>query len=193
MMNTKFFSLITSLLLLLLTDAAPVSENELLSHPLQKRITHCGLAYGSNIVTRDCERAVANVRAMASTVTNSEGYRVPELGVFNRINSDSRYRLPRRFAVGTCLIFVDVSDATASVNSAWSSVARGAQNVMRQCVQPFRFGGADISSGFNTVIMNEANVEPRMRERWQHCSQLIGIQERLDAYIECLARGVANS
>jgi len=182
-------------LLFWLSDAAPVADDQAFSHPLQKRAPDCDALYGSGIVLEDCRRALGAMRGLPPDTLNPQTGRVaPRLGAFNRFNPDGNYRLPQQFKAGTCTILVDMTDPAATVTSGWSFVSGGAYDTIMECVdQRSGIGGELNSLGFNTVVLNEQNLDPAIRQAKQHCISLIEMQHHMDSFSHCLLNELATS
>ncbi|KAI9875541.1 MAG: hypothetical protein M1830_008355 [Pleopsidium flavum] len=182
-------------LLFLLSDAAPVTDDQDFPHLLQKRAPGCAALYGSEIVLADCNEAYrALLRMPTATMNLHTGRLIPQLSAFSRFNTDSHYRLPQQFNVGSCTILVDMTEAAATVTSSWSLLSEGARSLIDDCVDKRnRIGGEVNLLGFNTVVLNERNLDPRIRQSKQRCINLIEMQGHMDGFTNCLLSELASS
>ncbi|MCJ1362208.1 hypothetical protein MMC16_001310 [Acarospora aff. strigata] len=168
-------------------SAAPVADNQTPSHILQKRRLTCSSFFGYYITADHCQAAIRLMRQM-TTSTIHPGTRaiIPQVGSFSRINPDGHYRLPQRFNVGSCTILLDVIDPDEAITSSWTLLSTGAEAILRQCVRINGRGGQFQTMGFQTVVVNEANLDVALHPPYQCCINLIHAHQTMDAQTQCL-------
>lgn len=185
MWNRMLFPLVTSLLVLL-SAAAPVSENPALSHALVKRATRCSSIWGHNIVPADCTRALETMRRLPQfKADGGEGILASPISDFSRSAQDSRFRMPQSITEGTCTIFIDLPSSLSELPAIRSIILFGAQRILDECVNAQRIGGVDDGIGFNTVIGSEQSLDPSMRHGWEACKAHINTTP-FDPHVQCL-------
>lgn len=173
MLKTLLFSLAGSFLVLLGT-AAPVDENQRPSHPIQARQLTCHAYFGMGIEASDCAWALEAMGRMPNTrIDPATGDTVITHGVFGRDASDARFRMPQRFAVGTCAIIVDMTNPEKSMVSTWDFAGFGAHDLATNCALRNGWGGLDNRYGFDTVLINPSTMSGETRALWDRCSLLI--------------------
>ena len=173
-------------LLVLLSAAAPVSENPASSHPLAKRATTCSAMWGYNIAPADCAAALHNMQSLPQFKADGwEGILPLPVSTFSRTATDSRFRLPQAFTVGSCTIFVDISSHMDRVVAIRASIPDGAQSLLERCVDGLRIGGADTRNNIETVIGNEQNLHGSLRAGWEACKRVVASLP-FDEHAQCL-------
>lgn len=174
-------------LLFVLSAAAPAADDHIKFPVLQKRDISCDVRYGQGILEQDCVEAMKQMQRMTpNAVHPGTGLPLPNMGGFGRLNPDARYRLPQRFSVGTCTILVDTIEPWLTLPSTWNILANNAKVVIDQCVHTHGTGGRFKAININTVIANEANIGPEIRDLWQYCMNTITMQQNQDGFIHCL-------
>lgn len=156
------------LLLLSLTAATPISQDESPSSPLHKRdVIGCFGAQGHHINPNDCRDALGQMRQHLAFSGPVSGPSEPIGGPFSRQPSDVRYLVPLFFRTPTCTIAVDLSDRTTSLRTFWSTKVVAAEAILNRCVAPQAIGCENhTSDGFLVMVVNEQNLSPDKRDIW---------------------------
>lgn len=173
MLKALLFPLTISLLALLGT-AAPVVDSQTLPHPFQTRPLDCSTFFGQGIQAADCAWVLEEIGRMpGTTIDRVTGDIVSTKGVFGRGVSDDRFRMPQRFAVGTCAIVVDLTDPYGTVASTWGFAAFGAHELVTNCALTAGTGGIDNRLGFDTLLLNPFDLNQATRDVWNRCGRII--------------------
>lgn len=193
MLKALLFPLTISLLAMLGT-AAPVVDSQTLPHPFQARPLDCNVFFGQGIQARDCAWALEEIGRMPGTIIDRvTGETITFKGVFGRGMSDARFRMPQRFAVGTCAIVVDLTDPYDTVASNWGFAALGAHELVTNCALTAGTGGIDNRLGFDTLLLNPFNLNQATRGVWDRCGRLIDDFGHLTDQLQmtqCISRDV---
>jgi len=165
MINTMKLSIIIPLLFLL-SDAAPLADDQALSHPLQKRAYMCNVLWGRDIVDNDCQQAWTK---MWNDLMDPQVTRLLSPSML-----DELYKIPKRRTVGTCTIIVDSTDPAATLTTSWMPVSDGGRNLIEQCVHNHRLGGETNTLGFRTIVhKNTVDVALYAAQQRQSGSNLV--------------------
>lgn len=135
-------------LLFLLSDAAPLADDQALSHPLQKREYLCDRRWGRYIANSDCKKAWQKMWGLVGPRDKTKPT--------TREAKASLYQVPKRRTVGSCTIIVDQIDRAATLPTSWRAVAGNGYDLIDQCVVKSHTGGQTDAHGFKTIVYKDS-------------------------------------